>query len=187
MLAVLAQAYTDGRVSVWSVHPLEEVFTEDTPAPIGKHRWRRIAISSDSTRLAIANWRGEIDIWETGSWKRRATLHIESESDLLAIALSSSTECVVASRGSAAAVTVWNVDERRLTADYRIEMAANRFDTAAVLPDHRLLVASGFDRTFVWKFGKAGPIASVPRGIAGRGLAVSPDGSALLWRTRGGM
>ena len=174
----IVSVHGDGWVAVWTKNPMEQVCAVDTTVPSGgSHRWRRVAVSPGGSLLAIAGWNGDVDIWWLDALERAATFHVEFERDLLGAALSPE-ECVVVSRGSTAAITVWNVAEQQLTAHHRIEMPGYLL-TAIALANERLLVASTAHQTFVWEFGNPEAIARGEDGIAGRGLAVSSNGSMV--------
>jgi WD40 repeat protein len=169
--------HSDGRVMVWTMDQ-KPVFAHDTSVPADRsHRWRRVAVSPDGSRLAIARWSGAVDIWRLDTLEGFATFRIESERDLLALALSSE-ECIVVTRGSIAAVTVWNLDEQRPTAHHRVEMPGYML-SGAVVANKRLLIGCTGHQTFVWEFRKPAATARADEGIAGRGLALSPDGSMV--------
>ena len=61
----VVSVHADGRVAVWRVNSLRELLAVDTTVPSdGSHRWRRVAGSPDSARLAISGWNGAVDIWD---------------------------------------------------------------------------------------------------------------------------
>lgn len=179
----IVSVHQDGRVTVWALDSLKEVFATDTPLPNTgrRRRWRRIAVSPDSSRLAVADWEETVEIWDLQSSAVVGRLHTHPTHYLLGVFWPSPTQCAtVVTRGDGL-VTIWDSSQQSAIAQHTVEMPRDSslsgdVLTAAVTNDLRVMVAATASETVAWQLGRAEPVARVGSGIAGRALAVSRDG-----------
>lgn len=178
----IVSAHADGRVTVWAFDSLEEVFARDTPLPNTgrRRRWRRIAVSPDSSRLAVADWEETVEIWDLRSRTFSGSLHTHPNHYLLGVFWPAPTQCATVVTRSDGLVTIWDSSQQSVIAQHAVEMPrdstwSGNILTAAITNDLRVMVAATDSDTVAWELGRAEPAARVGGGIAGRALAVSRD------------
>jgi hypothetical protein len=181
----IVSAHADGRVTVWTHNLLGKVFGTDTEIPNRRTlRWRRMAASPDSSRLAIADWEDMVQIWDLQSGTVVGRLHTHPTHYPLGVFWPVSTQCVtIVTRGDGL-VTVWDSARQCVIAQHAVQMPrkpslSGGLLAAAVTSDLRVMVAATDSDTVAWELGRAEPVGQVRGGIAGRALAVSRDGRYL--------
>ena len=187
----IVSVHADGRVMVWSMETMHPVFTTDTPLPtrprwLRTHRWRRVAVSPDSHLLTIAGWDGGVDVWDLKSGTRVMRLDTQlTDAQPIGVFLPSPTTCVTVGCGQTMSVLTWDLDAQQVSKCVTIDTSGRDFTTVALTPDGRHLIASSASNRFVdtgttvWELEGPEVIGDVPRDLAGRGLALSADGSLL--------
>jgi WD40 repeat protein len=177
----VVSAHADGTITVWRSSPLEEVFATHTELPQRRTlRWRRMAASPDSNRLAVADWEETVEIWDLQSGTVVGRLHTHPTHSLLGVFWPTPTQCAtVVTRGDGL-VSIWDVAQQRVTAQHAVEMPresplSGNILTATVTSDLRVMVAATDLDTVAWELGRAEHVARVGGGIAGRALAISRD------------
>ena len=181
----IISAHADGRVTVWTTNPLEEVFAADAPLPKQRRlRWRRIAVSPDSSRLAIADWEDMVEIRDLQNGNVVARLQTHPAHDPLGVFWPVATQCVTVTTRGDGLVTIWDASRYGVSAQHSVEMPrdsswSGRLLTAALTRDQRVMVAATDSDTVAWELGRGEPVAQVRGGIAGRALAISRDGRYL--------
>src|SRR3954447_11032572 len=122
----VVSVHSNGRVTIWDRLTMAAVATLDAPplAPTdgeqaqaykrelraSPRRWRRIAVSPDSRRLAVAGWEA-VDIWDLERLHRITTLEIEPQlpPGMLALFFVSDTLSTTIGRSPRAPVLTWDV------------------------------------------------------------------------------
>lgn len=172
-----------GTITVWDVKTMTALAAFDappqtTPVPYASpNRWRRVAISPDGARLAVAGSHA-VDLWDLETYTRVARLLVGSDPDHrnLAVFFRSNTRLTSVSRGDPAAVVTWDLQSHTAVDRQELTTGGKPLVRAVPTSDGAYLVGASCAETMTWRFGDAVPLASVHHGIAGQALAVSRDG-----------
>jgi WD40 repeat protein len=142
-------------------------------------RWRRIAVSSDGSRLAVAGW-NSIDVWSLERFGHLTTIRVDPGLGLgiMALAFSSGNTLVTIGRSNPAPILTWDLATARIVVRRTLVMPrAGHIARAIVTCDSQLVVAADPDETTVWQLDTPAAVAKVPFGLSGQALAVSLDGT----------
>jgi WD40 repeat protein len=142
-------------------------------------RWRRIAVSPDGSRLAVAGW-NSIDVWSLERFGHLTTIRVDPGLGLgiMALAFSSRTSLVTIGRSNPAPILTWDLATARIVARRTLLMPrASHIARAIVTCDSQLVVAADRDETTVWRLDTPAAVARVSFGMSGQALAVSLDGT----------
>lgn len=155
----------------------------------------RIAFAPDGTRLAVAGWSGQVDVWDVAARRVLFTLGDSEHGGQTALTFSPDGRTLVTG-GSLAWVHVYDAANGRLLHDLRGH--TDRLRDAAFSPDGRLLATAGFDRTIrLWDTATWRPLATYAghtRGInavrfsvdGSKVMSASWDNSVRVWDVRHG-
>jgi WD40 repeat protein len=140
--------------------------------------------------LAVAGWDGAVDIWdlERGTQLMRLDTQL-NDAQMIGVFLPSRTACVRVGCGEKISVLTWDLGVQEVSKRGTIDISGRDFTTVALTPDGRHLIASSASNRFVdmgttvWELERAEITGDVPGDIAGRGLALSADGSLLATAT----
>lgn len=178
--------HASGRITVWQLRTMALVAAFDapprTPHPIGggrgsSQRWRRVAISPDGSHLAVAGTHA-VDLWdlETCTCVTRLTVETDGPDGLFALDFRSDDVLTGVGRADPSPVLTWDLHSRRVIDRRELPQQIKKVQRAMVTPNHQFFVAASWHETTVWRLDTCAAVGSVPHGIAGQALAISPDG-----------
>ncbi|HWD18103.1 MAG TPA: protein kinase [Verrucomicrobiae bacterium] len=137
------------------------------------------AVSRDGSRMAVADWQGEVAIVDTASG--RALVRIDT-GDIRPSALAFSPDGqTLATPSKNQAITLWNVNNGRRLAEWRGHRG--KVEALAYTPDGQWLVSGGADaEVMLWNVARETNAATIPNHLRYYGAAgpvFSPDGSRV--------
>jgi WD40 repeat protein len=136
----LAAGDDDGTVVLWDVG----AGRQDGSVSVGSAQVNNVAFSPDGKTFAAANG-SDVDVWDTATGKRAATLRVSTGAD--SVAFSPDGKTIAAGSFSGGDVTLWNTASGRQTA---VLIAGNNVDHVAFGPDGETLAAVAGGSVELW-------------------------------------
>jgi WD40 repeat protein len=143
------------------------------------NRWRRVAVSADGERLAVASLQ-TVRIFTLEPFAIDGTVDGLSglSHGILALDFIDADRLMIVGRGEPMPVLVWDVNLRRMVDRRELEVPPiDGISRAVIAVDKQLMVAAGDTATVVWRLDQSSPVAMIASGITGQALAVSADGT----------
>jgi WD40 repeat protein len=193
----LVSVHGSGRITIWDLHTMRVLLTFDAPIRFPppdydfqnlkdvvhtSSRARRVALSADGSRLAVAGL-DIVDVWDLRRLERVISLSVPVKGNvspgILALFFSSDGAVALVGRhyDDAVHLVTWNVVSHQMTDRRILTMpGAPHMTRVMVTPDTRHLVAVSGSETIVARLDGSERSTSVPHGSYGQALAVSADG-----------
>jgi hypothetical protein len=183
-----------GTITVWDVRTMERLSSFVAPRqhfeePFGKamphlggssFRWRRVAVSADSLRVAVAGG-DAIELWELAPARRITTLHFpQLQSGIIALYFASDAAVVLIARSDPLQVLTYDLASGQVASLSTLERPrAKVLNRVLPTPNRQFIIGSSGEETTAWKVDADGRVASVDYGTTGQAIAVSPDGTLV--------
>ena len=165
----VSSSFNENKVILWDVSTWQRKAAVDTDI-------NRFALSPDSSTLATANWRGELNLWDVASGTHKAEF-LGHLSNISSVTFSPDGKTLAS--GGRGKLYLWDIASgaRKLS----ITGHTNGFYSIAFSPDSKTLASGNWEQILLWNTTTRTHEATLFVGdwTANASLAFSPDGKTL--------